>query len=102
MPKSSQKIIKEEGESQFRFTYKCIVIGDKMFKNQRQYELFVRLHRKKCEECVLSNPNGNNTKHESLMYTFTPDLEQVKKSGSNMNSHGPEYAFDEMRRKMGI
>jgi hypothetical protein len=73
-----------------------------MFKNQKQYELFVRLHRKKCAECVLSNPKGNNTKDPSLMYPLEPDLQRARKAGSNQNLHAPESVWAEMYGKMGI
>ena len=102
MPKSSQKLLVVEGESQCRFTYRCIVIGDKLFKNQKQYELFVRLHRKKCAECVRDNPNGNNTKDKSLMYPIGPDISRAKKVGSNQNLHAPESVWGEIYGKMDI
>jgi len=102
MPKSSQKVVVQEGESQCRYTYRCIVIGDKLFKNQKQYEMFVRLHRKKCVDCVRSNPKGNNTKDESLMYDIGQDLQRAKKAGSNQNLHAPESVWAEIYGKMGV
>jgi|TARA_R110002110_G_scaffold35548_1_gene119829 hypothetical protein len=82
MPKGFHTLITQEGETQNRYNYKCAVDGMRHFKNSKQYQLFIRLHRKKCESCCLSNPNPTKANTE---FEFTQDLSIVRKNGSNQN-----------------
>ena len=97
MPKSSKKLLVVEGESQCRFTYRCIVIGDKLFKNRKQCDMFIRLHRKKCPVCVRANPTGITLNHE---YVVKEDYDRAKKCGSTDNLHAPEKMWEELFSKM--
>ena len=76
MPKGFHHLITFEGETQNNYNYKCAVDGMKHFKNQKQYHMFVRLHRKKCKCCCESNPNPSKS---NLEFQFTQDLSYVQK-----------------------
>jgi hypothetical protein len=97
MPKSSRKFLQQEGESQSRSTYRCSVIGDKLFKNQKQCDMFIRLHRKKCALCVQSNPSGYTLDHK---WVVNEDLNRAKKCGSTDNLHAPEQMWEKLFSEM--
>jgi len=82
MPKSPHRLVEQEGETQNRYHYKCAIDGVKLFKNHKQYQLFVRLHRKKCMGCCEANPNPSKS---NLEFEFKQDISVVKKNGSNQN-----------------
>ena len=82
MPKGFQHLITCEGETQNNYNYKCAVDGIKHFKNQKQYHMFVRLHRKKCKSCCEANPNPSKS---NLEFQLKQDLTYVMKNGSNVN-----------------
>jgi len=101
MPKGFHTFITQEGETQYRYNYKCAVDGMRTFKNSKQFQLFIRLHRKKCESCCLSNPNPTKANTE---FELTPDVSIVRKNGSNQNYKitFDDKSWKEMEISMGL